>query len=335
MEANEFDQELAEFELRLERLRALYEQYFLGIERIEPGVARKDVDRRCYQLRRVKLRNTAKRFKLQTLIQRYNTLQQYWAKVCRQIENGQYTRHLVRAERRFGVAGHKLKAAETERDSAQNLAALPEPDLGAMLEESFDADAELRNALHEVDALEVRRSPTSETSASPKAPPALARPKSSGPTPNRLPPGAPPRPGQPQTRRPLPPPRAGSSAQDPAGAPGNPSPALPPPRRAPPATQAPATASAENRPAPPARRPKPASNPGSQAGLSDDKVHSLYDSLVSERKKLNQKVDLSEAALAKSLRNTEAKLRAQYAGKDVDFKVAVKDGKAIIKPVVR
>jgi hypothetical protein len=100
VEPNEFDIALSELEVRVERLRALYEQYFLGIEKIEPGVARKDVDRRFWEIRKIKVRNTAKRFKLQMLIQRYNTLQQYWTKICRQIENGTYIRHLARAKRK-------------------------------------------------------------------------------------------------------------------------------------------------------------------------------------------------------------------------------------------
>ena len=99
MEAAELDVALEELETRLERLRALYEQYFMGLEKIEPAIARKDVDRRIYVLRREKIRNTAKRFKLQTIIQRYNTFQQYWQRICREIENGTYKRHLLRAQK--------------------------------------------------------------------------------------------------------------------------------------------------------------------------------------------------------------------------------------------
>jgi hypothetical protein len=40
-------------------------------------------------------------------------------------------------------------------------------------------------------------------------------------------------------------------------------------------------------------------------------------------------------SLAKSLRETEAKLRAQHGGRAVDFQVVIKDGKPIVKPVVR
>ena len=48
----------------------LVKQYFLGIEKIEPSIARKDVDRRFWTLRRMQIRNTARRFRLQVLVQR-------------------------------------------------------------------------------------------------------------------------------------------------------------------------------------------------------------------------------------------------------------------------
>src|SRR5262252_10726445 len=75
----------------------------MGIEKIEPGVARKDVDRRFWLLRRTQIRNTARRFRLQTLVQRYNTFQQHWARICREIENGTYVRHLLKAQKNLGV----------------------------------------------------------------------------------------------------------------------------------------------------------------------------------------------------------------------------------------
>jgi hypothetical protein len=101
---DELDVALDELEVRVERLRALYEQYFLGIEKIEPAVARKDVDRRIYVLRREQIRNTGKRFRLQMIIQRYNTFAQYWMRICREIENGTYKRHLLKVEKTFGEA---------------------------------------------------------------------------------------------------------------------------------------------------------------------------------------------------------------------------------------
>jgi hypothetical protein len=121
VEAAELDIVLEDLETRVERLRSLYEQYFLGIEKIPPQVAQKDVDRRLYALRREQIRNTARRFKLQTIVQRYNTFQQYWMRIMREIENGTYRRHVLRAEQTLGVT-NLLTPAERKR------LALPERD---------------------------------------------------------------------------------------------------------------------------------------------------------------------------------------------------------------
>jgi hypothetical protein len=121
VEAAELEVALEELETRLERLRALYEQYFMGLEKIEPAIARKDVDRRIYVLRREKIRNTAKRFKLQTIIQRYNTFQQYWQRICREIENGTYKRHLLRAQKN----GELLTIAARKRLGKQAIQSQP------------------------------------------------------------------------------------------------------------------------------------------------------------------------------------------------------------------
>ena len=102
MEQAELEKLIEELESRVDRLRSLYEQYFVGIEKIEPGVARKDVDRRIYVLRKEQIRNTALRFRFQMVIQRYNTYQTHWQRICREIENGTYKRHMIRAQRRFG-----------------------------------------------------------------------------------------------------------------------------------------------------------------------------------------------------------------------------------------
>lgn len=103
MDTSEAEKELSELEARIERLRALYEQYFLGLEKLEPLIARKDVDRRIWVLRREQLRNTGLRFKFQMLIQRYNSFQQYWGRILREIESGTYRRDVVRAAKRFGT----------------------------------------------------------------------------------------------------------------------------------------------------------------------------------------------------------------------------------------
>lgn len=196
MEAQDFDQELADLEVSLERLRALYEQYFLGIERIEPSIARKSVDRRFWQLKRVKVRNTARRFRMQMLVQRYNTLQQYWAKVCRQIENGTYVRHVQRARRRWG------EEREQVRNRAQPAVAPPataadEPAISAtqdgMRQRNFaDPPTSSHSAVHSATKPSAKR-----ISLAPLSPEARERVRSSAPpAPARRPRNATQRPAQ-------------------------------------------------------------------------------------------------------------------------------------------
>jgi len=109
MTPKEFEIMLSDAEVQLSRIKHLYEQWFQGIERIEPQIPRKQFDRALHALRKVQPRNTALRFRFQTLIQRYTTLQTYWRRIGRQIEEGTYRRDLLRARRR-------REAARSERD---------------------------------------------------------------------------------------------------------------------------------------------------------------------------------------------------------------------------
>jgi len=265
VENAELEVALEELESRLERLRALYEQYFMGIERIEPAIPRKDIDRRIYVLRREKIRNTAKRFKLQTIISRYNTFQQYWQRICREIENGTYKRHVIRAERI--APGQILTIAARKR-------------LGrAALEAMNETDAAPSDSVAPPSAR-----PSSPPSAPPSGPrlpslrPPAPAPQRLAPPPKPVPPPKPgARPAPPATAQAAAPPATAQAAappatQAPGGAPpvpplraptANPAAATTSPVRPPPPPRAPApvaavTAAAAPTPPPPARTPAPA-----------------------------------------------------------------------------
>ncbi len=128
MDTAEIERELDDLETRIDRLRALYEQYFLGIEKMEPAIPRRDAERKIQILRKEQVRNTAQRFKFQMLVQRYNTMQQHWARVTREIENGTYRRDVMRAAARFGekealtILGKKRQKQYSVLAEAQALA---------------------------------------------------------------------------------------------------------------------------------------------------------------------------------------------------------------------
>jgi hypothetical protein len=102
MDLKEYMNTVEALEPKVERLKALYQQYFMGIEKIPPHVLKKDVDRTIWRLRRIRLQNTQARFKFQQIIQRYNTYNQYWQRILREIEKGTYRRDVVKAAKRFG-----------------------------------------------------------------------------------------------------------------------------------------------------------------------------------------------------------------------------------------
>ena len=122
MDLREVEALLTELESRTDRLRALYEQYFLGFERLEPQVVRKDVERRMQALLRVPFRNTALRFRFTMLQQRYNTYQTYWMRTCRKIEDGTYKRQLQRLKAKDADILRNVEAAK--EDLAINVKAM-------------------------------------------------------------------------------------------------------------------------------------------------------------------------------------------------------------------
>lgn len=152
MDLKEAQQLVDDLEPKIERLKSLYQQYFMGIEKIPPHVLRKDVERTIFRMRRSKLQNTRIRFKFQQLVQRYNTYDQYWGRILRQIEKGTYKRDLRRAAKRFGqdealeIAGRKDRAAlkgieedEEPQDAGPPVYELPDPD-GFEIDLGFDED---------------------------------------------------------------------------------------------------------------------------------------------------------------------------------------------------
>jgi len=118
MTPKEFEIMLSDAEVQLSRIKHLYEQWFQGIERIEPQIARKQFDRALHELRKESPRNTALRFRFQTLIQRYTTLQTYWRRIGRQIEEGTYRRDLLRARRRREAARDERQQQRSRRSSS-------------------------------------------------------------------------------------------------------------------------------------------------------------------------------------------------------------------------
>ncbi len=108
------EDELRGLQNKLEQLRRKYDQYFLGMEKREPGFERERIERDIRKSKLVGALNSATRFKYKQFLARYRTLAERWDRVTRQMEDGTYRRGAVTQEERLAAkqADSALKRAE-------------------------------------------------------------------------------------------------------------------------------------------------------------------------------------------------------------------------------
>jgi hypothetical protein len=322
-----------DLESRVERLRAIYDQYFMGIERLEPLILKKEVERRIWMLRREQIRNTAMRFKLQTTIQRYNTFQQYWQRICREIENGTYTRDVARAAERFGDAALTAMGRKRQKMFEKGIAKRGERDAKSAAGESSSA---LPGVAPTAPVAPAQTLPAAESlddlaafAAEAISALELELPGEFGP--GRGPMSPPPPPPRPRTASSVP------GARAPSAAPRAPATAAPPRR--------PVSTSPPARPLVPAARsgmapshpPAPPARPAAEAGdLPLARLREIYGEFVEAKRRCNESTaTITFDRLQANLRQTAKQLQDKHKGKHVDFEVVVKNGTAHLKPIVK
>jgi hypothetical protein len=114
--AGDVEELLDTVEKTLDRLKTLYEQYFLGIQKQAPGYIHSDVERKLRDLMQMQIRNTGLRYRFNSIQAKFAAYNSYWRRTLRQIENGTYIRNL-----------HKIGRA-----AARSGADIPEEILAAM-----------------------------------------------------------------------------------------------------------------------------------------------------------------------------------------------------------
>ncbi|HTJ85059.1 MAG TPA: MXAN_5187 C-terminal domain-containing protein, partial [Polyangiaceae bacterium] len=147
-----------------------------------------------------------------------------------------------------------------------------------------------------------------------------------------------------------PPPREASAAPpkppEPVAAKLTPPPAAspPPPIESRPAEPARPPEAAREPAAEPASRPQPRApvtgpkpnRPANAEGLSDTRLREIYSQYVQARRDRNESTaGITFEKLSESLRSQADKLKEKHAAKRVDYEVVVKEGKTLIKPIVR
>lgn len=343
MAQSEFEILFDDAEARLERLKARYEQWFQGVERLPPVRFREQLERILREMRRRPPNNTMLRFKFQTLFQRWTTMTTYWDRITRQIEEGTYRRDVMKVRRRRA----KREAREEMRDVQGPDASSPMDD-GIALEldldsVDFDLDAEVDAAMSALTEREtaarsfskptaakppvatphVPHAPTPRVPTSPK-PATFAKPTPAAPKAAVF--------GKPAAGRPSSRPPAMQPAGRPIPLPLERPPPAPPPRRPPIRPEAARAAARLEAPMKPP--PRPAASPAQ--GLSRDEMRAVYERYVAARKQNNERVDnVKYEKLAASIEKMVPKLQQKHQGKKIDFEVVVRDGRVGLKPIAK
>jgi hypothetical protein len=103
---------IEQMEHKLDRLRGLYESFFLGVERAPPNVPRRDMNRLILEMQQEQIANASLRFRFQAIMQRWVLFTAYWNRTMREIESGTFRRDVARAQRHLAEKGRALTEQE-------------------------------------------------------------------------------------------------------------------------------------------------------------------------------------------------------------------------------
>lgn len=338
-DSEEANQRCHELDAELAELRAAYELYFQGVERFPPTKKHDAFKRDFAKLKGTFVRQTAAKFRIDGIGQKLMTYERLWERNLKDIENGTSKREIARA-RRHREEQEKKKKASGEDDF--------HIDEDLDLSDLDEGDGDLAAAVRAAEAA-VSAKPAAPTAPSvkpltpaiaPVTPPGGVKP-GTGIAPVIMPvtpPGGlkaatgvqaalnplapPPAGGKPMITAPL---TGANPALKPAGATGS-NPALKVPAK-------PAGATGSN----PALKPAasaPVSRPstGPDGGLSDTKIKAIYDAYVMAKKRCGEDTrSVTYDSVASSLKKQVPELMKSHNAKSVEFKVVIKDGKAVLR----
>lgn len=363
----DLEEVLESLEKLMDRTKVMFEQYFMGIQKVAPMQLHRDVERKVRELTQQQIRNTGLRFRFTTLCQKFGSYNTYWKRTMREIEQGRYVRDLQRVKRKVEQNGEdlpeellvklpKLAQDRIRRDRArlaktQGLADRPAVEKSSIL---FTAPVETVHEIDEEDTLfddadidnlfgAVREQ--SQASRLPEAPePPQAKPEPPQPRPEPPPKMAPTPP-----RKPIGPivpasvttqmqkltSQKGATGASPAA---KGPPVVPPPLR-------PAAPLSVPRPAPPAAKaeppPRPVAPPPAAAaakpappvppGMTEKQCRELHARYAKARELVGDKTDVSYDKLMTTLNKQAPAIMKEHGAKGVDFQVVVRGDKVVLK----
>ena len=107
-DAAEAIKECDAFEEEVAALKLAYDQFFMGLEKKPPAREHEELKKRLNQFRLRPHRAVAVKFRVGSLHQKFQTYERLWERTLKEMENGTYTRDVLRARK-------KQQAAESQR----------------------------------------------------------------------------------------------------------------------------------------------------------------------------------------------------------------------------
>ena len=114
-----YAEELSDLDEGISVLQVLYEKYFLGIDRKPPEQERKRISEKARELRTRSIRNTALKFKVNTLFAKLISFERMWDRTLREIEEGTYKRDIFKAKMHMKDRDEHKKVAPAPSDAPQ------------------------------------------------------------------------------------------------------------------------------------------------------------------------------------------------------------------------
>ena len=365
----DIEEQLDDLDKRVDRLRVMYEQYFMGIQKQAPSYLHTECERKIRDLTQLQIRNTGLRYRFATITQKFGAYNTYWRRTLREIEAGRYVRDLNRIKRKAMAHGddipQEILAAMpqrmremVERDRAAAKAAGQRrgvaPAVPADSADSTDEAAIVHSqpiprqqswTLDMNDDLDVDQMFDDITGADQKVPPPadVAQPVPRAPKLPTMPPPVP-RVTAPISKRlepsdtiPTPMSFAPIGDDEPTRLRKTGDTAAPPAKPAAPVRPAAPTQAMPSVPRPPA--PRPPARPAARVaplepppGMSEDDTRALSTKFLKARSLVGEKNDdMTYDKLLRTLRHQGSKIMEQYKAKGVEFGVVIKDNKVILK----
>ena len=124
MDDKKLEHEIADLSRRVERLRILYQQYFMGIDRHVPSVQHDQLERALRESPLNEVLRSSLKFRFSALIQKYRTYEVYWTRILREIETGKFRREVMLGT---GTLPRREEPAPRAEDDVSQSRPPPEP----------------------------------------------------------------------------------------------------------------------------------------------------------------------------------------------------------------